>query len=146
MLYLPKARTLEGLTVRLVGRQDINFGDMRASESSISLDKEVTLNIRQNAVLEKGEHRFGFSLIIPSSTACFERCNWGRVKHTVTATAKGLGQLGGDVVSPAVRLALIVNVSRLRCRFERERNADALPRPAWRSWGKRAATFVLATP
>ncbi|ORY81228.1 hypothetical protein BCR35DRAFT_304079 [Leucosporidium creatinivorum] len=109
MLYLPKARTLEGLTVRLVGRQDINFGDMRASESSISLDKEVTLNIRQNAVLEKGEHRFGFSLIIPSSTACFERCNWGRVKHTVTATAKGLGQLGGDVVSPAVRLALIVN-------------------------------------
>lgn len=111
-LHLPKAHKLDGLSVRLLGRQELNFGDLRGSESSTSLDKQVTLNIRKNALLEKGEHRFAWSIIVPSSTACFERCNHGRVKHTVTATAKGLGQLGGDVVSPPVRVTLIMNVRR----------------------------------
>ncbi|ORY81213.1 hypothetical protein BCR35DRAFT_304059 [Leucosporidium creatinivorum] len=115
ILYLPKKRVLNNLTVRLLGRQDISFGDLRASESSISLDKEVTLNLHDHdqrdreAVLDKGEHRWDFSIIVPSSTPCHERCNWGRVKHTVTATAKGLGQLGGDVVSPAKSVVLVVN-------------------------------------
>jgi hypothetical protein len=117
MLHLPKARKLESLTVRLLGRQDINFGDLRASESSISLDKEITLDVGQGKLFDKGEHLLHFRIIIPSSTACFERCNWGRVKHTVTATAKGLGHLGGDVVSPAVRLSLVVNVSLFRSLF-----------------------------
>lgn len=101
---------LNNLTVRLLGRQDISFGDLRASESSISLDREVTLDVDQT-LLEKGEHSFNFSIIVPSSTPCHERCNWGRVRHTVVATAKGLGQLGGDVVSPAQSVVLVVNVS-----------------------------------
>lgn len=112
-LYLPKKRTLNHLTVRLTGRQDISWGDSRPYESNICLDKEVALfSGKQEVTLDKGEHTFAFSIICPSSTACCEKCLWGRVRHTVVAKAKGLGQLGSDVLSPEKPLFLIVNVSR----------------------------------
>lgn len=100
--------------MRLLGRQDVSFGDMRAPEHGTSLDKSVSICDDQVA-LEKGEHRFTFSIIVPSSTACYERSQHGRVRHTVTAKAKGLGQLGGDILSPSRRLILIVNVSSPIC-------------------------------
>lgn len=108
-LYLPKRRVLEELTVHLLGRQSILLGDQH--ESSDSLSKEVSL-CAENVALEKGEHQFAFSIIVPSSTPCWEKCTYGRVKHTVQARAKGLGQLGGDVESVPHKLALIVNVGR----------------------------------
>lgn len=111
-LYLPKKRSLNHLTVRLVGRQDISWGDSRPYESSICLDKEVALfSGKDEVMLDKGEHHFSFSIIVPSSTPTCERCQWGRVRHTVVAKAKGLGQLGGDVLSTEKPLFLIVNVS-----------------------------------
>lgn len=111
-LYLPKKRSLNHLTVRLVGRQDISWGDSRPYESGICLDKEVALfSGKDEVVLDKGEHQFSFSIIVPSSTPTCERCQWGRVRHTVVAKAKGLGQLGGDVLSTEKPLFLIVNVS-----------------------------------
>lgn len=111
-LYLPKKRTLNHLTVRLVGRQDISWGDSRPYESNICLDKEVALfSGNEEVTLDKGEHTFAFSIICPSSTACCEKCLWGRVRHTVVAKAKGLGQLGSDVLSAEKPLYLIVNVS-----------------------------------
>ncbi|ORY92838.1 hypothetical protein BCR35DRAFT_298406 [Leucosporidium creatinivorum] len=109
-LYLPKKRSLNHLTVRLVGRQDISWGDSRPYESGICLDKEVALfSGKDEVVLDKGEHQFSFSIIVPSSTPTCERCQWGRVRHTVVAKAKGLGQLGGDVLSTEKPLFLIVN-------------------------------------
>ena len=111
-LYLPKKRSLSNLTVRLVGRQDISWGDSRPYETGICLDKLVELFPGKNEVdLDKGEHKFAFSIIVPSSSASCERCPHGRVRHTVVAKAKGLGQLGGDVLSTEKPLFLIVNVS-----------------------------------
>jgi hypothetical protein len=122
-LYLPKKRSLNHLTVRLVGRQDISWGDSRPYESSICLDKEVALfSGKDEVVLDKGEHQFSFSIIVPSSTPTCERCQWGRVRHTVVAKAKGLGQLGGDVLSTEKPLFLIVNVSVTRLSARRVRS------------------------
>lgn len=76
------------------------------------MDKEVALfSGKEEVTLDKGEHTFAFSIICPSSTACCEKCLWGRVRHTVVAKAKGLGQLGSDVLSAEKPLFLIVNVS-----------------------------------
>lgn len=98
--------------MRLVGRQDISWGDSKPYESGVCLDKEVALfSGKDEVVLEKGEHQFAFSIIVPSSTACCERCSWGRVRHSVVAKAKGLGHLNGDVLSTEKPLFLIVNVS-----------------------------------
>lgn len=59
VLWLPKKRTLTGLTVRMQGRYDISWGDMRPFEAGTSLDREVTLlHPGEDVHLDKGEHRF----------------------------------------------------------------------------------------
>ncbi|KAI5477091.1 Immunoglobulin E-set domain protein [Pseudohyphozyma bogoriensis] len=107
-LWLPKARTLKQLTVRLQGRQDIGYPDGRPYESAITLDKVVSL-LEKDLELEKGEHTFAFSIIVPSSTGPYERCQHGRLRHTVVAKAEGIGGMGGDIVSNTKQLFLIVN-------------------------------------
>ncbi|KAK4702557.1 hypothetical protein P7C70_g3666, partial [Phenoliferia sp. Uapishka_3] len=109
-LWLPKARNLRHLTVRLLGKMEIAWPDNRPYESAIVLDKLVTLfEEDKDVLLSKGEHTFAFSIIVPSSTATYERCAFGRVRHSVTAKAKGLGAMGGDVISNEKTLFLIVN-------------------------------------
>jgi hypothetical protein len=119
-LFLPKARTLRHLSVRVIGRQDIGWSDHRPHESFISLDREVTLHDSLSSKndddgahlkLEKGEHTWEFSILIPSSTPTYERSPWGRVRHRVIARAKGLGKLGSEVTSVEQELMLVVNVS-----------------------------------
>ena len=39
----------------------------------------------------------------------YERCQYGRVRHTITAKAKGLGPMGGDIVSSPKDAFLICN-------------------------------------
>jgi len=41
----------------------------------------------------------------------YERCQYGRVRHSITAKAKGLGNMGGDILSPEKPVFLITNVS-----------------------------------
>ncbi|KAM0787813.1 hypothetical protein ACM66B_003867 [Microbotryomycetes sp. NB124-2] len=110
-LRLSKKRTLNHLTVRLVGRQDVSWGEARPWETHTTLDKEVSLfgTGKRDVELDKGEHRFAFSIIVPSSTACCERCTYGRTRHSVYAKAKGLGQLGTDVLSVERPVFLIAN-------------------------------------
>lgn len=60
--------------------------------------------------LERGEHTWEFSILIPSSTPTYERSPWGRVRHRVVARAKGLGKLGTEVTSVEQELMLVVNV------------------------------------
>lgn len=91
------------------GKADIGWPES-AYESGISLDKNVSLfETEVETVLEKGEHTFSFSIIVPSSTAPYERCSYGRVRHSLIAKAKGLGAMGTDVVSEEKPLYLIVN-------------------------------------
>ena len=76
------------------------------------MDKEVSLfgKGKTDVELDKGEHKFAFSIIVPSSTACCEKCAYGRTRHSVYAKAKGLGQLNTDVLSPERAIFLIANV------------------------------------
>ncbi|ORY80777.1 hypothetical protein BCR35DRAFT_304357 [Leucosporidium creatinivorum] len=118
-LHLPKARTLRHLSVQVLGLQDIGWGDNRAIESSIVLDREVTLldslaskaddDDSAHLKLEKGEHTWEFILVIPSSTPTYERSRWGRVRHRVVAKAKGLAAFGGDIVTEERELFLKVD-------------------------------------
>lgn len=111
-IWLPKARHLRHLSVKLHGRQDIGWPDSRPYESASSLEKEVALiEDDQDVLLERGEHSFSFSMIVPSSTAPYERCQFGRVRHSISARARGLGPMGGVLVSEDIPLYLIVNVS-----------------------------------
>ncbi|GAA5911200.1 uncharacterized protein JCM6883_001936 [Sporobolomyces salmoneus] len=107
---LPKPRTLKHFTVRLRGLYDIGWNDATPYESGICLEKTVSLFEEGNEVtLEKGKHEFEFILIVPSFAACYERCQYGRVRHCITAKAKGLGNMGGDIISPEKPVFLITN-------------------------------------
>ncbi|GAA5943731.1 uncharacterized protein JCM15063_005819 [Sporobolomyces koalae] len=109
-LWLPKPRTLKHFTVRLRGLYDIGWNDSTPYESGICLEKTVSLCQEGTEVsLEKGEHTFEFILIVPSFAACYERCQYGRVRHSITAKAKGLGNIGGDIISPEYPVFLITN-------------------------------------
>ncbi|GAA5899240.1 hypothetical protein JCM6882_009292 [Rhodosporidiobolus microsporus] len=99
-LWLPKPRTLKHLTVRLVGRYDIGWPDQTPYESGKCLERTVSLvQGNEELHLAKGEHMFEFIIIVPANTACYERCQYGRVRHSITAKAKGLGITGGDLLS-----------------------------------------------
>lgn len=117
-LWLPKPRTLRHLSVQLLGRQDIGWADNRPYETSIILDREVTLHDSLGAKeeqahlkLDKGEHTFEFSILVPSSTPTYERSPYGRVRHRVIAKSRGLGKMGTDCTSVEKELFLVVNVS-----------------------------------
>ncbi|KWU43092.1 hypothetical protein RHOSPDRAFT_26550 [Rhodotorula sp. JG-1b] len=109
-LYLPKPRALKHLTVRLVGRYDIGWIDSTPYESGVCLERTVSLLQEGEEVqLERGEHTFEFVLIVPAAAACYERCQYGRVRHTITAKAKGLGPMNSDILSKEKPTYLIVN-------------------------------------
>ncbi|SCV74379.1 BQ2448_6811 [Microbotryum intermedium] len=110
-LYLPKGRTLRHLSVKLQGICSIGF-QHRPYETFTCLEKELTLvrDIEGGAdtYFERGEHIFSFSILIPSNTAPYERNAYGRVRHFVSAKAKGLGNFG-DLKSEDKKLYLVVN-------------------------------------
>ncbi|KAL8286782.1 hypothetical protein RQP46_004310 [Phenoliferia psychrophenolica] len=109
-LFLPKPRTLKSLTVRLVGTQIIGWNGVYPYEETTSLFKTVSLIPEgEDAHLDKGGHTFTFSLIVPSSTPSHERCEHGRVRHTIRAKAKGIGAMGGDIETSETQLFLIQN-------------------------------------
>ena len=118
--------------VRLPGEGEQSSAELAEVGLTFSLGQSIELVAEdKDTVLEKGEHVFAFSMIVPSSsgalrsallggtrltistrnTAPYERCQYGRVRHFVTAKARGLGTLGGDVHSNEKELFLIVNVS-----------------------------------
>ncbi|TKA51709.1 hypothetical protein B0A53_05414 [Rhodotorula sp. CCFEE 5036] len=98
------------LTVRLVGRYDIGWIDSTPYESGVCLERTVSLLKEGEEVqLERGEHTFEFVLIVPAAAACYERCQYGRVRHTITAKAKGLGPMNSDILSKEKPTYLIVN-------------------------------------
>ncbi|KAM0787812.1 hypothetical protein ACM66B_003866 [Microbotryomycetes sp. NB124-2] len=117
-LYLPKARALRNLSVKLVGRVDLGWVN-KPYESFVVLEKTIELVPDDKDIqLEKGEHVFAFSFLVPSNSAPYERCQYGRTRHFVSARATGLGNLGGDVSSPERELFLVVNPGAISDRSE----------------------------
>lgn len=113
-LWLPKTCILRDLTVELVGKQEIDWPDhARSREVSVTLSKQINLIGPQNTQLGKGGHTFTFTISIPSTSAPYERCKWGKVQHAIVAKAKlaGGGQLSTEVVSQAQPCYVVVNVS-----------------------------------
>lgn len=47
----------------------------------------------------QGQHSFAFTLVVPSSSAPYERSQYGRVYYKIVATAKGDGLIGTDLVA-----------------------------------------------
>lgn len=114
-LVLPKPRILSHLSVRLVGRFNVATGEPgRPFESGETLNKTLSLvrdvDSETGLSLEAGEHRWEFDLIVPSNGAVYERCSRGSVRHAASATAGGLGMLGGNLESEEVPVFMVVNV------------------------------------
>lgn len=103
-LYLPSSRKIHGIEVRLIGSQCINFPS-GAYETFPVLDKYVEID---KTYLEKGTHKFEFSIIIPSSTPGYERCAYGRVYYYVRAKAISAGPLGFDLTDSR-EVLLVIN-------------------------------------
>ncbi|TIA70912.1 hypothetical protein E3P91_02859 [Wallemia ichthyophaga] len=103
-LYLPSSRKIHGIEVRLIGSQCINFPS-GAYETFPVLDKFVEID---KTYLEKGTHKFEFSIIIPSSTPGYERCAYGRVYYYVRAKAISAGPLGFDLTDSR-EVLLVIN-------------------------------------
>jgi hypothetical protein len=85
--------------------------DWHRYESGESVLAQVYLQDgTQERLFEKGEHVFAFALVIPSSTAPYERCQYGRVYHKLVAIAEGEGFLGSKIVSEAP-ISFVVNAA-----------------------------------
>ncbi|KAF8311379.1 hypothetical protein DL93DRAFT_2083370 [Clavulina sp. PMI_390] len=63
---------------------------------------------REDRVYDKGEHAFSFVLIVPSSSAPFERCVHGRIFHTLEAVVQGEGRMGSNIEA-SVPIYLVAN-------------------------------------
>ncbi|SCZ99162.1 BZ3500_MvSof-1268-A1-R1_Chr7-1g09419 [Microbotryum saponariae] len=85
LLSLPKPRLCKRLRVVIEGLADAFGGLGFPYESTTTLRKEVVLDLKENGMLEAGDHLMRFEMLVPSSTAVFQRCSHGRVRHSVRA-------------------------------------------------------------
>ncbi|KAI5476785.1 Arrestin-like, N-terminal and Immunoglobulin E-set domain protein [Pseudohyphozyma bogoriensis] len=83
-LSLPSSRAVKCIKVYLEGTCEANGGSGFPYESSTTLSKKLVVDIG-GPPLEPGTHTYNYSFIIPSTTAVFERCRYGRVRHHVRA-------------------------------------------------------------
>ncbi|GAA5820947.1 hypothetical protein JCM11251_001889 [Rhodosporidiobolus azoricus] len=91
-MWLPKPRRLKGLTVRMIGKYDIEWpssaGRTPPYEKGVLFERTLDLLGENEAVeLDKGGHTFEFMFFIPASTACWERCIHGRIRYSLHSTA-----------------------------------------------------------
>ena len=67
-------------------------------ESGETTEAEVSLTSPNDEVLlEKGEHNYAFTIIIPSSLAPSEKSKHGRIFYKIVGTAKGVGFMGSYI-------------------------------------------------
>ncbi len=97
MLWLHTSRILLELTVRVVGEQAIQWpSHARPREASTILSRQIDLLEGKARQLDKGEHTFTFTISVPSTSAPYERCKWGKVKHAIVAKATVLFTMRDD--------------------------------------------------
>ncbi|SCV70729.1 BQ2448_3491 [Microbotryum intermedium] len=111
LLSLPSAKAVNRIKVVLEGLCDAFGGYVSPYEKSTTMHKEVFVDLN-GEVLPAGNHAFNFSFIIPSNTAVYQNCNFGRVRHFVKATACFTGALVGNITTPPVALFVVANPSR----------------------------------
>ncbi|SGY78836.1 BQ5605_C008g04968 [Microbotryum silenes-dioicae] len=78
LLSLPKPRLCKRLRVVIEGLADAFGGFGFPYESKTTLRQEVVLDLKDNGMLEAGDHLMRFEMLVPSSTAVFQRCSHGR--------------------------------------------------------------------
>ncbi|KAH8926803.1 hypothetical protein BT69DRAFT_1317341 [Atractiella rhizophila] len=114
ILTLPKPRqqlALPEIVITLRG-----FGTVASDnlwEEWTPIDKELRLPA-SSKLFAPGEYTFEFSFIIPASSAPYDRGQYGRVYHKLTAIAKGVGMFGSNISSEAL-LPVVVNPTPENC-------------------------------
>lgn len=97
-LSLHKPREVKKLSVGVRAHSDIGFPD-RPMESQLLFTQDLDIDLRTET-LEKGDHVFEWSFVVPSSLGPYERGPFGRTYHKVVAKVKGAGVIG-DLESEA---------------------------------------------
>lgn len=75
-----EARSRSKTEVMAITDRDLSFG----YETSTTLRKTLELELDSaegRQALELGDHTFSFAFTIPSDTACWQGCQWGRIRH-----------------------------------------------------------------
>ncbi|KDE07950.1 hypothetical protein MVLG_01857 [Microbotryum lychnidis-dioicae p1A1 Lamole] len=111
LLSLPSPRTVDRIKVVLEGLCNAFGGYGSRYETSTTLHKDVFVDLN-GEMLPAGTHAFNFSFIIPSTTAVYQKCNFGRVRHSVKATAYFTGALAGNISTPPVAMCVVATPSR----------------------------------
>ncbi|SCV70730.1 BQ2448_3492 [Microbotryum intermedium] len=119
LLSLQSPKAFDRIKVVLEGLSDacvfmtsnIAGGSSFPYETTTTLHKEVCVEL-DGEVLPIGNHAFNFSFIIPSNTAVYQKCNYGRVRHFVKATGYLSGTLTGSITTPPVGFSVVANPSR----------------------------------
>ncbi|KAK4056513.1 hypothetical protein OIO90_002360 [Microbotryomycetes sp. JL221] len=110
ILTLSSARQVSEIKVVLEGLSDAYGGSGSSYESTQTLYKELVLDLKDE-LFEAGTHAFEFSFIVPSNTAVYQRCVFGRVRHSIKATAKFPGRFSPSVSSSPANVYLVANPS-----------------------------------
>ncbi|KAF8311385.1 hypothetical protein DL93DRAFT_2083376 [Clavulina sp. PMI_390] len=77
--------------------------------SEVSLVEVQLQSPKDEKLYEKGEHRFSFALIVPSSSATYDRSAHGKIRHSVKAVAFSEGLTGGSNIDARTPIYLIAN-------------------------------------
>ncbi|ORY91745.1 hypothetical protein BCR35DRAFT_286729 [Leucosporidium creatinivorum] len=108
LLSLPSAKAVNKIRVVFEGLCDASGGSGQPYESSTTLHKELEIDLK-GEIIEAGDHAFNFSFIVPSNTAPYQRCNYGRTRHSVKATASFAGAFTPSVSSPPIAVYVVAS-------------------------------------
>lgn len=83
LVSLPSPKAVSTITVELVGLTDVSAGPSWSHESTETINKKLAIDLHGEE-LPAGKHAFNFSFLLPSNTAPFQRCTYGRTRHSGT--------------------------------------------------------------
>ncbi|KAM0745994.1 hypothetical protein T439DRAFT_330189 [Meredithblackwellia eburnea MCA 4105] len=113
LVTMPTRRAVKSINVVFEGLCDAYGGPGFPYESSTTLSKRLDLDL-EGTVLEAGNHSFNFSFIVPSSTAVYQRCTFGRVRHYIKATLNCASGLSSSFASAPCALWISAHPNALR--------------------------------
>lgn len=88
LVSLPNPKAVSTIVVELVGLTDISAGPSWPHESTETIHKELAIDLHGEE-LPAGKHAFNFSFLLPSNTAPYQRCQYGRTRHSGTSLNTG---------------------------------------------------------
>ncbi|ORY91747.1 hypothetical protein BCR35DRAFT_349523 [Leucosporidium creatinivorum] len=108
VLSLPKRRAIRAIRIKLEALSDVYGGIDFPYETEKILEKSLHMEL-DGEVLEAGNHAFGFAFILPSSSAVYQRCSYGRCRHFVRATVDYAGPLKTSSSSSPIAVWVTAN-------------------------------------